>query len=139
MNALPQPGAEVLLPTAQVRVGTWLLGLVIFIDDHLNAPAVGASMQRWADRFRISREMLASVVDSTAAPIGGWGVRRPRVMAAVVSAGAFGSHACFYGDATVWSAQGSGCEPMDHALSQFPYALLAAGLATAAFLRIAWV
>lgn len=36
-------------------------------------------------------------------------------------------------------AEGSGCDPMDHALSQFPYALLAAALATAAFLWVAWV
>lgn len=48
---------------------TWLLGLVIFIDDYLNALTVGSSMKRITDRFKISREMLAYVVDSTAAPI----------------------------------------------------------------------
>jgi len=48
---------------------TWLLGLVVFIDDYLNALAVGASMRKVTDRFRVSREMLAYVVDSTAAPI----------------------------------------------------------------------
>ena len=61
----------------------------------------------------------------------------PIVIGAVVSAGAFGSHACFYADATILSARASGCEPMDHAFSQFPYALIAALLATAGFFAFA--
>ena len=48
---------------------TWLLGLLIFIDDYLNALAVGAAMRKVTDKFGISREKLAYVVDSTAAPI----------------------------------------------------------------------
>lgn len=48
---------------------TWLLGLVVFIDDYLNALAVGSSMRKVTDKFRVSREMLSYVVDSTAAPI----------------------------------------------------------------------
>ncbi len=48
---------------------TWLLGLLIFIDDYLNALAVGSAMRKVTDKFRVSREKLAYVVDSTAAPI----------------------------------------------------------------------
>lgn len=48
---------------------TWLLGLSIFIDDYLNALTIGTSMKRVTDKYNISREMLAYVVDSTAAPI----------------------------------------------------------------------
>ena len=48
---------------------TWLLGVVVFIDDYLNALAVGSSMRKVTDKFKVSREMLAYVVDSTAAPI----------------------------------------------------------------------
>ncbi|MDT8427415.1 MAG: Na+/H+ antiporter NhaC family protein [Pseudomonadales bacterium] len=48
---------------------TFMLGVVIFVDDYLNALTVGETMKRVTDRFRISREMLAYVVDSTAAPI----------------------------------------------------------------------
>ena len=48
---------------------TWLLGIIVFIDDYLNALAVGASMRKVTDQFRVSREKLAYVVDSTAAPI----------------------------------------------------------------------
>ncbi len=61
----------------------------------------------------------------------------PVVIGAVVSAGAFGSHACFYADATILSARASGCDPMDHAFSQFPYALIAALIATACFFAFA--
>jgi Na+/H+ antiporter NhaC len=47
----------------------WALGLAIFIDDYLNALTVGTTMRRLADRFRVSREMLAYIVDSTSAPV----------------------------------------------------------------------
>ncbi|WP_372831937.1 Na+/H+ antiporter NhaC family protein [Pontibacterium sp.] len=57
----------------------------------------------------------------------------PLVIGALMSAAAFGSHACFYGDSTVLSAQGSGCTPMQHALTQLPYALLAAAIASVMF------
>ncbi|EED34757.1 Na+/H+ antiporter NhaC [Luminiphilus syltensis NOR5-1B] len=59
---------------------TWVLGLSIFLDDYLNSLTVGATMKSVTDRFRVSREMLAYVVDSTAAPmcllvpISSWGV-----------------------------------------------------------------
>ena len=54
------------------------------------------------------------------------GVSIPLAIGALISASAFGSHACFYSDATVLAAQGSGCDVMDHALTQLPYALIAA-------------
>ncbi|TVR17727.1 MAG: sodium:proton antiporter [Balneolaceae bacterium] len=50
-------------------LATWFMGLLIFIDDYLNALTVGNSMQKVTDTFKISREKLAYVVDSTAAPI----------------------------------------------------------------------
>ncbi|WP_025820445.1 Na+/H+ antiporter NhaC family protein [Shewanella marina] len=48
---------------------TFILGTLIFIDDYLNALTVGETMKRVTDRYKVSREMLAYVVDSTAAPI----------------------------------------------------------------------
>ena len=48
---------------------TWLLGIIIFIDDYLNAIAISASMKKVTDRYRVSRSMLSYVVDSTAAPV----------------------------------------------------------------------
>ncbi len=48
---------------------TWGLGLVMFVDDYLNSLAVGSAMRKLTDKYRVSREMLSYVVDSTAAPI----------------------------------------------------------------------
>lgn len=48
---------------------TWLMGIAIFIDDYLNALTIGSSMKKVTDKFQVPREMLAYVVDSTAAPI----------------------------------------------------------------------
>lgn len=48
---------------------TYILGLFIFIDDYLNAVAISSSMRRLTDSYKISREKLAYIVDSTAAPI----------------------------------------------------------------------
>ncbi|MCF0143779.1 MAG: sodium:proton antiporter [Firmicutes bacterium] len=48
---------------------TWVLGLIIFIDDYLNSATVGACMARLTDKFKTSREMLAYVCSSTAAPV----------------------------------------------------------------------
>ena len=53
-------------------------------------------------------------------------VNTPLMVGALLSASCLGSHACFYSDATVLAAEGSGCDVIDHALTQFPYAVLAA-------------
>lgn len=61
----------------------------------------------------------------------------PLVIGALLSASSFGSQACFYSDSTVLAAQGSGCNLMSHALTQFPYALIAAIVAFVGFIVIA--
>jgi len=51
------------------QVATWLMGILIFFDDYANTLIVGSTMRPITDRLRISREKLAYIVDSTAAPI----------------------------------------------------------------------
>ncbi len=53
------------------RLSTWLLGMAIFFDDYANTLVVGTTMRPVFDRFRICREKLAYLVDSTAAPVAG--------------------------------------------------------------------
>ncbi len=53
----------------RAQVGTAGLGLAIFFDDYANTLVVGNTMRPVADRLRISREKLAYIVDSTAAPV----------------------------------------------------------------------
>jgi Na+/H+ antiporter NhaC len=50
---------------------TYLMGLLIFIDDYANTMIVGTAMRPVTDKMRISREKLAFIVDSTSAPIAG--------------------------------------------------------------------
>ncbi|PSQ87745.1 MAG: sodium:proton antiporter [Bacteroidetes bacterium QH_2_63_10] len=51
------------------QVVTGVLGVSIFFDDYANTLIVGNTMRPVTDRLRISREKLAYIVDSTAAPI----------------------------------------------------------------------
>lgn len=59
---------------------TWVLGIVIFIDDYLNNLAVGVSMRKITDKFHVPREFLAYMVNTTGAavcvliPVSTWGV-----------------------------------------------------------------
>ena len=55
----------------QGQVLTWLMGFVIFFDDYANTLLVGSTMRPITDRLKISREKLAFIVDSTAAPVAG--------------------------------------------------------------------
>ena len=60
-------------------------------------------------------------------------------VAAVLAAGVFGSHICFYSDATVLSSAASGCENFEHATSQLPYGPVAVVLSAIAFIVSALV
>lgn len=53
----------------QALLTTWGLGLLVFIDDYASSLLIGSTMRPVSDRWRISREKLSYVVDSTAAPI----------------------------------------------------------------------
>jgi len=52
-----------------IQVKTWLAGMVVFFDDYANALLVGTTMRGIVDKYKISREKLAYIVDSTSAPI----------------------------------------------------------------------
>jgi Na+/H+ antiporter NhaC len=64
---------EALMPLATSRrrgqLIVWASGLVIFFDDYANTLIRGNSLRPVTDRLRISREKLAYIVDSVAAPI----------------------------------------------------------------------
>ena len=64
---------QLISPLAKTRrsgqLTTWLLGLVVFFDDYANTILLGSTLRQVCDRLRISREKLAYLVDSTAAPV----------------------------------------------------------------------
>lgn len=51
------------------QILTAVLGIIIFVDDYFNCLTVGAVMRPVTDRFGVSHEKLAWLIDSTAAPI----------------------------------------------------------------------
>ncbi|HEC1563709.1 Na+/H+ antiporter NhaC family protein [Campylobacter upsaliensis] len=53
------------------QLNTWFIGLLIFFDDYANLLIVGPIMRPLADKFKISREKFAFIIDSTAAPVAG--------------------------------------------------------------------
>ena len=50
---------------------TALLGCFVFIDDYANTMIVGPTMRSLTDRYKVSRQKLAFLVDATSAPIAG--------------------------------------------------------------------
>ncbi len=50
-------------------IATFILGVLIFIDDYFNCLTVGSVMRPVADRHKISRAKLAYLIDATAAPV----------------------------------------------------------------------
>lgn len=56
------------------QTATAVVGTAVFFDDYANTVVVGSSLRPLTDIHRISREKLAYIVDSTAAPIAGLAV-----------------------------------------------------------------
>lgn len=64
----------------RVQLAAWLMGMFVFFSDYFSPLFVGSTMRELSDRFRISREKLAYIADSTSAPVSvlvpitGWAV-----------------------------------------------------------------
>ena len=52
-----------------VMLATFLLGVLIFVDDYFNCLTVGSVMRPVTDSKRVSRAKLAYIIDATAAPV----------------------------------------------------------------------
>ncbi len=50
-------------------LAAWIVGVILFIDDFLNAIVVGTTMRKTTDKYGVPREMLAYVTDVTAGPM----------------------------------------------------------------------
>jgi len=68
------------LTRVRVQVIAWVMGMFVFFSDYFSPLFVGSTMRGLSDRFRISREKLAYIADSTSAPVSvlvpitGWAV-----------------------------------------------------------------
>lgn len=83
---------------------------------------------------------MSSIITPIVFPLGATiGVNPILLMAAVISGGTFGSHACFYADATLLASQSSGIDSMEHALSQIPYVVIACILSIIGFVIAGYI
>ena len=83
---------------------------------------------------------MSSIITPIVFPLGAaLGANPVLIMAAIISGGTFGSHACFYADATLLASQSSGVENMEHALSQIPYVIIASVISVACFVVAGFV
>ena len=53
----------------RARILPWIVGCIIFIESNITVLVAGAIGRPLIDRFRVSREKLAYLIDSTSAPI----------------------------------------------------------------------
>jgi Na+/H+ antiporter NhaC len=68
------------LTRVKVQLIAWGMGMFVFFSDYFSPLFVGATLRGLSDRYRISREKLAWIADSTSAPVSvlvpitGWAV-----------------------------------------------------------------
>ena len=64
----------------RVQLIAWFMGMFVYFSDYFSPLFVGSTMRALSDRFKISREKLAYICDSTSAPVSilvpitGWAV-----------------------------------------------------------------
>ena len=73
-NALANAVTSRLNTQRKVGAATWIFGMIWFFDDYSNTAIVGTTMREISDEVSISREKLAYMIDSTAAPVATFGI-----------------------------------------------------------------
>ena len=71
MRAIADLVVKIAKGPRSAQITMWISSWVIFFDDYANALIIGPIMRPLCDKYRISRENLAYLVDSTAAPVAG--------------------------------------------------------------------
>lgn len=62
-------GTKIAKTRASSIIITWILGILVFIDDYLNNLGVGTAMRNITDKHKVSRELLAYIINSTGAAV----------------------------------------------------------------------
>jgi Na+/H+ antiporter NhaC len=105
-----------------------LLPLVIFIVFSFTEFIMGISWGLYVIALPIVIPITASV-----------GVDPFLAVGAVTSAGIWGSHCCFYSDATILTSASTGCDNFRHAVTQLPFGAVASFIAAAGYLIMGYV
>jgi len=56
-------------PSTIIQIFAWLTGVIIFVESSITVLTVGSIFRPLFDRYKISREKLAFIADSTSAPV----------------------------------------------------------------------
>lgn len=99
------------------NVPIWAVTPLLFISASIIAFTTGTSWGTFAIMIPIAVPLALST-----------GIPMPIMIAAALGGGIFGDHSSPISDSTVMAALASGCDVLDHVITQLPYALLAAFL-----------
>ncbi|MBQ2641984.1 MAG: hypothetical protein IJG15_08315 [Lachnospiraceae bacterium] len=114
-NAMELP--EYVISTVQPYVTPQTYPLIIFL---VVSVLTFATSSTWG---------ISTIVIPIIIPLGAAvGANMILTMAAILSGSTFGSHACFYSDATVLASAAARIENMEHAFTQIPYSLIGAAI-----------
>ena len=69
VNAFAKWSVSKIKNPVAAQVMTWILGVIIMIDDYFNALVIGEVTKPITDQYRIARAKLAYIIDSTSAPV----------------------------------------------------------------------
>jgi tetracycline resistance efflux pump len=119
---------QYIIDVVSPNVSAQLLPLAIFISLGLVAFTTGNSWGLYAIAIPLVIPLAAALHCNVWLCIG-----------AVVSAGAFGAHACFYSDATILAAQGAECNNYEHGITQLPFALVSFTLSCLAYVAMGYL
>jgi Na+/H+ antiporter NhaC len=109
-------------------VPEFALAPLIFLVSAFIAFSVGSS---WGT-FAIMIPIAIPIATTLGLPV-------PLLLGAAISGAIFGDHASPISDTTVVASMASATDHIDHVRTQLPYALLAAGIATAGFLLLGFI
>ncbi|MFA5528298.1 MAG: Na+/H+ antiporter NhaC family protein [Peptostreptococcales bacterium] len=113
---------DLIINTVENLVSPWLLPALIFFFFGLTEFIMGLSWGMYAIAIPLVTVLSYRM-----------GINPSIAISAVISAGVWGSHICFYSDATILSSAAAGCDNFEHATSQLPYGVIAAILSLIAF------
>lgn len=100
------------------------LPIILFLIAGVMAFSTGTSWGSFGILLPIAGEIAAATDISVLLP----------AMAAVLAGAVFGDHCSPISDTTILSSTGAGCNHIDHVMTQLPYALVSAGIASVGFL-----
>lgn len=123
----------------QLETGNYLAGIVeksdlniaflpviLFIIAGIMAFSTGTSWGSFGILLPIAGDIAAATDFNLLLP----------AMAAVLAGAVFGDHCSPISDTTILSSTGAGCNHMDHVMTQLPYALISAGIASVGYLLL---